>query len=293
MSTIYFPKKIKWLIYGYKGWLGSKLVALLKKHNQNVLCGKKRLNDKDLQKEITNINPDRIICIVGRTRGKNIPNIDYLEQKGKLYENLRDNLFSQINLAFITQKLNIHTTIISTGCIYNYKDNKKIFSEKDLPNFFGSSYSIVKGFNDRLLKNFSHVLSLRVRMPITEDIDFRNFITKLTKFEYIHSVPNSMTVIPELFPILLDMSFKNICGTFNFTNPGTISHNEILQLYKDIIDPNFTWKNCNEKQLLNFISAKRSNNHLNTRKLKALYPNILPIKKSVRNVMLLMKKKYF
>lgn len=29
----------------------------------------------------------------------------------------------------------------------------------------------------------------------------------------------------------------------NFTNPGAISHNEILQLYKDYVDPEFEWSN--------------------------------------------------
>ncbi len=29
----------------------------------------------------------------------------------------------------------------------------------------------------------------------------------------------------------------------NYTNPGAISHNEIMQLYKDYIDPEFTWEN--------------------------------------------------
>lgn len=29
----------------------------------------------------------------------------------------------------------------------------------------------------------------------------------------------------------------------SFTNPGAISHNEILQLYKDHVDPEFSWEN--------------------------------------------------
>jgi 3,5-epimerase/4-reductase len=52
-----------------------------------------------------------------------------------------------------------------------------------------------------------------------------------------------MTVLPELLPYVLDMMEKGITGTMNLTNPGLISHNEILEMYKEIIDPNFTWKN--------------------------------------------------
>jgi hypothetical protein len=32
-------------------------------------------------------------------------------------------------------------------------------------------------------------------------------------------------------------------GVYNFTNPGTMSHNEIMGMYRDIVDPTFTWKN--------------------------------------------------
>jgi hypothetical protein len=34
-----------------------------------------------------------------------------------------------------------------------------------------------------------------------------------------------------------------IPGVYNFTNPGAISHNEILALYKKHVDPSYTWTN--------------------------------------------------
>ena len=45
-----------------------------------------------------------------------------------------------------------------------------------------------------------------------------------------------MTVLPELLPIALDMMLKLETGTINLTNPGLISHNEILEMYKEIVD---------------------------------------------------------
>lgn len=32
-------------------------------------------------------------------------------------------------------------------------------------------------------------------------------------------------------------------GIVNFTNPGAISHNEILELYKEYIDDEFSYEN--------------------------------------------------
>lgn len=32
-------------------------------------------------------------------------------------------------------------------------------------------------------------------------------------------------------------------GVYNFTNPGVISHNEVLGLYKQYVDPTYKWQN--------------------------------------------------
>lgn len=54
-----------------------------------------------------------------------------------------------------------------------------------------------------------------------------------------------MTVLPELVPVAIEMSKRKLTGIMNYTNPGAISHNEILELYKEYIDPEFTWENFN------------------------------------------------
>ena len=92
---------------------------------------------------------------IGRTHGcigdKKYATIDYLEQKGKLLENVRDNLYSPMALSLICKERNIHYTYLGTGCIFKFDENhpfgKKVngFLEKSLPNFFGSAYSTVKG----------------------------------------------------------------------------------------------------------------------------------------------------
>ena len=39
-----------------------------------------------------------------------------------------------------------------------------------------------------------------------------------------------MTVLPELLPLAVEMSRRKLTGIMNYTNPGAISHNEILQV---------------------------------------------------------------
>lgn len=295
---------MKLLVYGSKGWIGSQFIKILIDNKVEYFEGNVRVNNvKELESEIDSINPTHIVSFIGRTHGvidnKQFSTIDYLEQPGKLKENIRDNLFSPIALALITNKRNIHLTYLGTGCIFKFDEEhpfgKEIngFSESSLPNFFGSSYSIVKGFTDRLMKFFNDsVLNLRIRMPITPSQNKRNFITKITTYEYICSIPNSMTVLPELLPCVLDMMKNNHTGTINLTNPGLISHNEILEMFKEIVDPNFTWKNFSKDEQSKILASDRSNNYLDTTRLKELYPQIKNIKDSIRECLLKYKTTY-
>jgi len=50
----------------------------------------------------------------------------------------------------------------------------------------------------------------------------------------------------------------------NYTNPGAVSHNEILEMYKEYIDPEFTWSNFSVEEQAKVIVAARSNNLLDT-----------------------------
>ena len=294
---------MKVLIYGGGGWIGKQFIQILKNNNVEYAEGVSRVDsEKWLKEEINYIKPTHIISFIGRTHGvindKVYSTIDYLEQPGKLTENIRDNLYSPLLLAIICKKQNIHLTYIGTGCIFKYDTNHLVnsktgFTEESKPNFFGSSYSIVKGFTDRLMKEFQNeVLNLRIRMPITETQNPRNFITKITNYEKICSVKNSMTVLPELLPLVLDMMVNKTVGTINLTNPGHISHNEILELFKEIVDPSFNWLNMTEKEQNEILACERSNNFLETEKLEKLYPNIKNIKNAITYCLYEYKKTY-
>jgi len=293
---------MKFLVYGTKGWIGGKVYQYLKDNNFSVEEGNSRVeNVKELEKEILEKKPTHIISLIGRTHGtyegQYIGTIDYLEKPGKVFENVRDNLFSPMVLSLLSKKLNFHFTYLGTGCIFQFDDShpfgeeKDGFTEESLPNFFGSSYSTVKGFTDQLMHLVEDsVLNVRIRMPITDEFNKRNFITKITTYEKVCSIPNSMTVLNELIPIMVDMATKNTTGTVNLTNPGLISHNEILEMYKEIVDPNFTYKNFTIEEQNEILASGRSNNFLETTRLETLYPNVKNIKTSVREILVQMKE---
>jgi nucleoside-diphosphate-sugar epimerase len=290
------------LVYGAKGWIGGQFMDILKNSNIRHVSGIARVDDEyELRNEIQTVNPSHVVSFIGRTHGKIdeqvFTTIDYLEQKGKLVENIRDNLFSPLLLAEICTKQNIHYTYLGTGCIFNYDEEhpygKEVngFEEESIPNFFGSSYSVVKGFTDRLMHLYSDtVLNLRIRMPITGEKNPRNFITKIVQYENICSIPNSMTVLPEMLPYVLKMMKQNVTGTVNLTNPGLIEHNEILQMYKEIVDQDFKWKNFSLEEQRLILDSDRSNNFLETERLEILFPYVRNIKDAVRQCLVDYKK---
>ena len=294
------------LIFGANGWIGSKVNNLLINYNNTITVHKAQSRADDtvaVEKELNSF-PNavtHVMSFIGRTHGiyegQTIDTIDYLEKPGKLVENMRDNLFSPLVLAEICKKRNIHFTYLGTGCIFDYYETHPLgqintgFVEDDKPNFFGSSYSIVKGYTDRLMQTIYNAtaLNVRIRMPITDEISPRNFITKITNYERICSTPNSMTVLNDLLPVLIDMALKGQLGTVNLTNPGIITHNEILEMYKEIVDPNFSWTNFSIEEQNAILASKRSNNCLNTEKLESI-ASVKDIKTSVKDIMILMKE---
>lgn len=282
---------MKILLIGHRGWIASQLIEYINNNFPKwelVLTESRAENILDIKSDIMKNLPDRIVLMIGRTHGPTNATIDYLESTDKLRENIRDNLFGPLQVALIAMPLGIHVTYLGTGCIFD--GFERPFTEDDAPNFFGSQYSIVKGYTDQLFHLLPNVLNLRIRMPITHKDCHRNFISKIIRYQNVCSIQNSMTVLDDFIPIFADLINKRKVGTFNCTNPGSICHEEILQMYQALVDNDFKYHLCSKEELSNYIVGKRSNNVLDTRKIEELY-KIPGIYESVQNVLLHWKQK--
>lgn len=129
------------------------------------------------------------------------------------------------------------------------------------------SPSFLQALVEDLLAHYPTTCTLRVRMPISDDLSSRNFITKIVKYDRVVNVPNSMTVLTELLPVSLVMAERSLVGIYNFCNPGAISHNEVLDLYKKYVDPDYTYTNFTLEEQEKILKAGRSNNTLDHTKL--------------------------
>ena len=123
-------------MYGGIGWIGNQFVDILKEKKIDYVIGSSRVDqDTLLLDEIKSINPTHIVSFIGRTHGriddKVYTTIDYLEQDGKLYENIRDNLYSPLLLSEISRDQNIHFTYLGTGCIFKYDETHPFGEEID------------------------------------------------------------------------------------------------------------------------------------------------------------------
>lgn len=262
---------MKFLIWGCNGWIGSMLKDILLTQGHEVICGKSRLNNfSDICYELIAVNPDRVLNTAGIT-GK--PTVDWCEDNKQ--ETFMVNTIGIVNLAHACWLNKYHLTNYATGCIYKYDEEHPLggkgFTELDAPNFRGSTYSISKSTAEQLLSMYDNVLTLRIRLPFSNDMHPKNIVAKLIKYARVVNIPNSATVLPEMLPISIEMSIDELTGIYNFTNPGTISHNEILELYKKYIDPKFTWINFTEEEQNKILKSQRSNCHLDVSKLTSKY----------------------
>ena len=260
------------LLFGGNGWIGGMFKQCWNKlyPEDEVIVSSQRVkfeNKKSIMAEIE--AADRVVSMIGRTSGVMpdgtvVNNIDFCESHPR--ENLIDNLVGPFMLARCCEMLNKHFLYLGTGCIFSWETDKSVerrVKEEDYPDFFGSAYSIAKGQTDSLMKEFENVCNARIRMPIVNQDTPRNFISKIIRYKNIHNMPNSMTYLPEMLPILVECSRRKITGTVNCTNPGYIDHKTVLTMYKDKVDPSHTFDLVTDPEQLQ-LKSKRSNNVLDT-----------------------------
>lgn len=59
----------------------------------------------------------------------------------------------------------------------------KGFKEEDIANFSDSYYSKTKAQVENLLSIYPNVLSLRLRMPVSDELHARSFVKKIAKYD--------------------------------------------------------------------------------------------------------------
>ena len=268
------------LIYGHTGWIGSQLKNLLTSDGKRVICGTSRIENREsVLMELETHKPTVVFNCAGIT-GR--PNVDWCEDHK--IETVRTNVIGTLNLADCCNVRGIHLTNFATGCIFDYDDthlpnSNNGFTEEDTPNYHGSWYSHTKAITEDLLKQYPNVLTLRMRLPLALDNGPRDLLSKLIKFKKVINIPNSITVLPTLLPIAIELSERREVGILNFTNPGVITHGEILDMYKEYVDNTHVYETFTIDEQSKLLKTSRCNCELDTTKLETLFGQRIPTSK--------------
>jgi 3,5-epimerase/4-reductase len=268
---------MKYLIFG-NGYLANKFKDAL---DDAVIDLARIDNEAQVREAILKHKPDVVLNCAAVT---GVPNIDWCEDHK--FETLQANLFGPMTLLRVCTELNQYWVQLGSGCIYQGDNDGKGWSETDEPNFTGSYYSQVKAWMNDILKDFP-VLQLRLRMPLDTNPEPRNFIYKIAHYPKVINIPNSVTVIDDLIDVAKQLTEKKSTGIYNVTNPGMIDHKTILDMYKEIVDPEHECEYISLEELeAGLAKAPRSNCMLSIAKLEAEGIQMAPIKDRIKDILL-------
>jgi len=242
-----------WFILGASGFLGGQFVAYLKTQNIPVVTDRVEITDlAALRVAFTKHKPTVVVNFAGV---RAYPNIDWCETHKA--ETALVNVAGPINVAIASQEVGAYCIQIASGCVYSGGVEHE-FTESDVPNFFGSFYSRMRVAMQSALAELP-VLQARIRMPLSAVPHPRNLLDKIVGYTKVVSVPNSVTVIEDLWPALVQLADKKPVGILNLTNGGYVTHQQLLEAYKEIVDPSHTYEAITVDQLHTITVAQRSN----------------------------------
>lgn len=285
---------VKYLLIG-AGYLGNRIHGHLKNIGENSILLNNKIGQYQTQKDIKYLireyAPDIVINCIGKTGGPPYNNIDWCQ------DHKEETFFSNVTvpsfMAESCEELGMRMVHIGSGCIFEGCDEGNSYGEYDRPNFLGSWYSKTKIFSEEILTFYNTVLILRIRMPIDIYPGKRNLIDKLIGYrKVIGDVKNSMTYVPDFLKIIVELMNRKYRGIYNVVNDGVVTHREILELYKEIVNPSYEMPEIittEELKKLGLIKAGRSNCILSVNKLKEKGIEVRNIKDALREGMYIYK----
>ncbi len=271
---------MKILIFG-SGYIGTRCAQAW--GDEAIVSSAMIYSMKDALEEIKRVQPDVVFNAAG-VRGK--PNVDWCESNQMT--TILGNTLLPILLAQACAEAQVYLLHIGSGCIF-YGDSPhpdKAWREDD----FGNPsvvYSRTKWAADLVLSTLPNVGIARIRMPIDSMPSPDNLINKLASFTKVIDVENSASVVDDLVNVFYQLLQKRGTGIFHATNPGTVRHREILDLYRELVDPSHTCEWISNDDLVKVGLAKkgRSNNFLASTRLQELGIQMRPMKEALRDTM--------
>ncbi len=272
---------MKIYIFGANGYLGSHFAEYYQKQGDTVFTDRVDIRDYSaVLRALEKTKPDIVINAAGKT---GTPNVDWCESNKA--ETALVNINGALNIAGVCDLLGIYMVHIGSGCIYaGHGGSGNGFTEEEPANFGGSYYSRTKAVSETMLEEFN-ILQLRVRIPIEGKSYRKNVIDKLKNYDRVVSIENSFTVVEDFIPASAELIRRKERGIFNMTNVGSMDHKFLMELYRDIVDPERTFDYMTEAELNAITKAPRSNCTLDVTKRENLGIHMPEIKERMPEIL--------
>ena len=258
------------LILG-SGYVGTELYNFVSKEVDNYwLHSRSTLDYSDeaaLRKFIINNSINYVVNCSGFT-GR--PNVDEGETKKDECWNL--NVVIPLKVSKTCRALDINYIHISSGCIFS--GYEKEFTEEDKPNFGLFDHSSFYSKSKHAFETLNdYGCTVRVRMPFSNGLHDRSFITKIRKYNNLINFVNSKTYLPDLCNfiqyIVANKVNANKIGIINFVNPDAKDTKYLTDRMESHNLDNKKWNFVNLEDI--DIKAPRSNCVLSIEKLKTMF----------------------
>jgi len=241
---------------------------------------------EDAAKILKKYKPEAVLNAAGIV-GK--PNVDWCDDHQ--WETVAGNTILPLQIAKACQDAGVYLLHIGSGCIYyGESPDPGGWRESDFANP-KPTYTRAKYAADLTLSTMPNIGIARIRMPLDSEPTPKNIVDKLVSYPKIIDVKNSLTVLDDMVEVFRALLDKKAAGIFHVTNPGSIRHKEIIELYREYVDPDLPekeWLDEDELVKKGLVKKKRSSNILQSENLPKLGIKMKPAQEAVRDAM----KKY-
>lgn len=167
------------------------------------------------------------------------------------------------------------------------------FRENDPPNFTFrhppcSFYSGTKALAEEALSHDESVYVWRLRIPFDEHDNARNYLTKLQRYAKLYENFNSLSHRADFVGACLDLwKLRAPFGTYNVTNPGFVSTQQVAEKIRKILDPErvFEYWADDEEFYRKAVKTPRSNCVLNVDKIQAAGVSLRPVEEALQEAL--------
>jgi dTDP-4-dehydrorhamnose reductase len=213
------------------------------------------------------------------------PNVDWCEKHP--IETQHANVIGALVLAEACAASSTYLLHMGSGCIfYGPSPTPGGWLEDDFANP-SSLYSRTKYSADLILSKLPNVGVARLRMPIDARPGPRNLITKLSGYREVIDVENSVTIVDDLVVVVRALVERRASGIFHAINPGTMRHQDLLRMYRELVDESHRYTLIREDELVarGLATHARSNCILASPRLAALGIKMRPIDVALRDTL--------